>query len=150
VLERSFFACEPGFPWANAFAERWVRSVREECLDHILIVNENHLRRVLKDYAQYYNHARPHQGLGQSFPVSELTMNKEGPFIDGISWEASFMITTDRPPFKIIPIDSIFTPCKLSPTDKACTYYCIMLIMGCQMKNPPQDGLSVPGEKTYP
>jgi hypothetical protein len=64
---------------ANAFAECWVRSVREECLDHILIMNENHLRRVLKDYAQYYNHARPHQGLGQSFPVSGLTRNKEGP-----------------------------------------------------------------------
>ena len=57
-------------PKANAFAERWVRSVREECLDLILILNESHLRRVLKEYGEYYNHARPHQGIDQHFPVS--------------------------------------------------------------------------------
>jgi len=57
-------------PRANAFAERWVRSVREECLDQILILNENHLRRVLKEYDEYYNHARPHQGISQRFPIS--------------------------------------------------------------------------------
>jgi transposase InsO family protein len=43
---------------ANAFAERWVRSVRDECLDHILILNESHLHRVLREYGEYYNHAR--------------------------------------------------------------------------------------------
>jgi len=42
-------------PKANSFAERWVRSVREECLDHILIINQNHLRRVLMEYVDYYN-----------------------------------------------------------------------------------------------
>ena len=57
-------------PRANAFAERWVRSVREECLDQILILNENHLHRVLKEYDKYYNHARSHQGIRQRFPVS--------------------------------------------------------------------------------
>jgi uncharacterized ferritin-like protein (DUF455 family) len=58
-------------PRANAFAERWVRSVREECLDPILILNESHLRRVLKEYGDYYNYARLHQGIDQHFPVSE-------------------------------------------------------------------------------
>jgi putative transposase len=57
-------------PRANAFAERWVRSVREECLHQILILNEHHLCRVLKEYDEYYNHARPHQGISQRFPVS--------------------------------------------------------------------------------
>lgn len=57
-------------PRANSFSEQWVRSVREECLDQILILNENHLQRVLKEYDKYYNHARPHQGIGQRFPVS--------------------------------------------------------------------------------
>ncbi len=52
-------------PQANAFAERWVRSVREECLDHLLIVSEAHLRRVLSEYVEYFNHARPHQGIKQ-------------------------------------------------------------------------------------
>jgi putative transposase len=57
-------------PNANAFAERWVRSVREECLDHLLILNERHLGHVLSDYSQYHNYARPHQGLKQQIPGS--------------------------------------------------------------------------------
>lgn len=55
-------------PKANAIAERWVRSVRAECLDHMLIVNEHHLRRVLNDYVAFYNRWRPHQTLGQQAP----------------------------------------------------------------------------------
>ena len=66
-------------PRANAYAEQWVRSIREECLDHILVLNENHLHRVLREYGEYYNHARPHQGLGQHFPVSGLVSNTAGP-----------------------------------------------------------------------
>lgn len=57
-------------PNANAYAERWVRSVREECLDHLLIVSERHLDSVLKEYCRYYNWARPHQGLRQQTPES--------------------------------------------------------------------------------
>ncbi len=56
-------------PNANAFAERWVRSVREECLDRIVILGEQHLHRVLTTYVDYYNHARPHQGLDQERPA---------------------------------------------------------------------------------
>jgi len=70
-------------PKANAYAERWVRSIREECLDHILVINENHLRRVLTEYGEYYgeyyNTARPHQGLGHHFPVSRPVSNTAGP-----------------------------------------------------------------------
>ena len=56
-------------PKANAVAERWVRSVREECLDQLLILNERHLRRVLTEYVTYYNRARPHQALDQQAPI---------------------------------------------------------------------------------
>ena len=56
-------------PNANAYAERWVRSVREECLDRLLIFGERHLHRVLTEYVAYYNHARPHQGIDQQCPV---------------------------------------------------------------------------------
>jgi hypothetical protein len=56
-------------PNANAYAERWVRTVREECLDHLFILSEGHLRRVLVEYVAYYNHARPHQGLQQQAPI---------------------------------------------------------------------------------
>jgi putative transposase len=65
-------------PKANSYAERWVRSVREECLDQILLVNENHLRNILRDYTNYYNHYRPHQGISQHFPVPKPRRNLEG------------------------------------------------------------------------
>ena len=56
-------------PNANSYAERWVRTAREECLDHLLILNDAHLRRVMVEYIGYYNHARPHQGIGQQTPI---------------------------------------------------------------------------------
>ncbi len=56
-------------PTANAFAERWVRSVREEVLDKLLIVNQAHLQRVLTEYVGYFNRARPHQGIEQRCPI---------------------------------------------------------------------------------
>jgi putative transposase len=56
-------------PKANAVAERWVRSVREECLNQLPILNESHLRRLLMEYIGYYNSARPHQGLQQQAPI---------------------------------------------------------------------------------
>lgn len=56
-------------PKANAVAERWIRSVRQECLDQLLILNHHHLVRVLKEYVHYYNTARPHQGLAQQAPI---------------------------------------------------------------------------------
>jgi hypothetical protein len=56
-------------PDANAYAERWVRTVREECLDHLLIMNQTHLKRVLDSYINYYELSRPHQGLNQQMPI---------------------------------------------------------------------------------
>jgi putative transposase len=50
-------------PRANAFAERWVRTVREECLDHVLVFGRRHLERVLGEYVAHYNRARPHRSL---------------------------------------------------------------------------------------
>jgi putative transposase len=50
-------------PNANAFAERWVRTVRQECLDWVLIWSRRHLERVLDEYVRHYNDERPHRGL---------------------------------------------------------------------------------------
>ena len=50
-------------PQANASAERVVGTLRRECLDHLMIVNERHLRLVLREYVAHYNHVRPHQAL---------------------------------------------------------------------------------------
>ena len=65
-------------PRANAIAERWIRSVRAECLDHLLILSEAHLRRVLTAYVAYYNRARPHQGLNQQTPVPHDQQARRG------------------------------------------------------------------------
>jgi transposase InsO family protein len=65
-------------PNANAFSERWVRMVREECLDRLFILGEGHLRRVLVAYVDYYNHARPHQGLQQQAPIPFPQASAEG------------------------------------------------------------------------
>jgi putative transposase len=55
-------------PRANAFAERWVRTVRAECLDWILVLGRRHLERVLWVYASHYNAGRPHRGLDLTMP----------------------------------------------------------------------------------
>jgi putative transposase len=58
-------------PRANAYAERWVRTVRTECLDWLLILNRTHLERVLRVYVRHYNHQRPHRGLGLATPQGQ-------------------------------------------------------------------------------
>jgi putative transposase len=55
-------------PRANAICERFPRSVRQECLDHLLILQEKQLQRVLNAYVGYFNQARPHQGIQQQIP----------------------------------------------------------------------------------
>lgn len=50
-------------PRANAFAERWIGTLRRECVDHVLIFGRRHLQRVLHSYVDHYNRARPHRAL---------------------------------------------------------------------------------------
>jgi transposase InsO family protein len=56
-------ATSPYSPNMNAFAERFVRSVRQECLNHFIVFSYNHLRNLMREYVYYYNNYRPHQGL---------------------------------------------------------------------------------------
>jgi len=60
----------PASPWQNGFAERLIGSIRRECLDHLIIVSEAHLRRILQTYAHYYNKIRTHRSLNKDAPVS--------------------------------------------------------------------------------
>jgi transposase InsO family protein len=58
----------PYSPWQNSYMERFIGSIRRECLDHTLILNENHLRRVVASYVRYYLHSRPHLSLDRNAP----------------------------------------------------------------------------------
>jgi putative transposase len=62
-----------GTPRANAICERFVGSLRRECLDHVLVIGELQLNRVLKEYVNYFNRARPHQGIGQRIPAPTVS-----------------------------------------------------------------------------
>jgi len=59
----------PRSPWQNPYAERLIGTVRRDCLDHVLIFGERHLRRVLTLYSRYYNETRTHLGLGKDAPL---------------------------------------------------------------------------------
>ena len=58
----------PQSPWQNAFAERLVGSIRRECLDHVVVLGEKHLRRILKSYFDYYEKSRTHLSLAKDAP----------------------------------------------------------------------------------
>jgi putative transposase len=63
----------PYAPKANALCERFIGSIRRECLDHILILSDKHVRRVIHKYCEFFNRARPHQGIDQHIPeLSEI------------------------------------------------------------------------------
>jgi transposase InsO family protein len=59
----------PGSPWQNGFAERLIGSIRRECNDHLVVLGEAHLRRILTKYAVYYNELRTHRSLNKDAPI---------------------------------------------------------------------------------
>src|SRR3981081_3155111 len=60
----------PASPWQNGVAERLIGAIRRECVDHIIVLGEMHLRRVLKSFADYYKRVRTHRSLNKDAPVS--------------------------------------------------------------------------------
>jgi len=63
-------------PWQNGTAERWVGSVRRDLLDHVVVLNERHLHRLLKEYVEYYNNWRTHLALGKDAPCSRTVRRR--------------------------------------------------------------------------
>jgi len=62
----------PLAPQANAFCERLIGTVRRECLDFMIPLNERHLRQILREWVKHYNRGRPHSGLGPGIPDLEM------------------------------------------------------------------------------
>jgi len=58
----------PRSPWQNAYAERVIGSIRRECLDHVVVIGERHLRGILSQYVDYYNGTRTHLSLAKDAP----------------------------------------------------------------------------------
>src|SRR3981081_3566594 len=60
----------PSSPWQNPHAERVIGSIRRECLDHVIVLGERHLRRILTSYSLYYHLARTHLALAKDAPTA--------------------------------------------------------------------------------
>jgi hypothetical protein len=78
----------PRSPWQNAYVERLIGTLRRECLDHILIYGERHLRRILTLYSLYYNETRTHLGLGKDAPLRR-SVQRSGTIVTTPIWIAS-------------------------------------------------------------
>ena len=63
-------------PWQNRVAERWIRSFRNELLDHVIVLDESHLRRLAQDYLRYYHQDRTHDGLNKDTPTKRPTRSR--------------------------------------------------------------------------
>jgi putative transposase len=68
-------------PWQNGVAERWVESCRRDLLDHVIAVNERHLKRLLSEYVRYYHEDRTHLGLGKGTPENRTPSRSLGPVV---------------------------------------------------------------------
>jgi transposase InsO family protein len=78
----------PGAPWQNGYAERLIGTIRRECVDHLIVFGEAHLRRILGEYAAYYNGSRTHRSLNQDAPVHRAAQTigaiKSRPVLGGL------------------------------------------------------------------
>jgi putative transposase len=71
----------PLSPWQNPYVERVIGSIRRECLDHVIILNQRHLRRMLRAYLAYYHRRRTHLGLNKDAPDGRPARVPPGPII---------------------------------------------------------------------
>ena len=108
----------PGSPWQNGFAERLIGSIRRECVDHIVVLGETHLRRILTKYATYYNELRTYRSLGKDAPIPRPIQHvgriTSGPVLGGLHHHycrISFSVQTWVAPNQPEPTPSRFRSC---------------------------------------
>jgi transposase InsO family protein len=82
-------------PWQNGYAERLIGSIRRECLDHIVVIGEQHLRHILMCYMEYYNAVPTHLSLAKDAPVRRLIQRTGRIQVRARSWRAAPSIRTD-------------------------------------------------------
>ena len=82
----------PRSPWQNAYVERLIGTLRRECLDHVLIYGERHLRRILTLYSLYYNETRTHLGLGKDAPLRR-SVQRSGTIVTTPIWPDCIITT---------------------------------------------------------
>ena len=66
-------------PWQNAYVERLNGSIRRECTDHVIVFSENHMRRILRSYFEYYNNDRTHLGIAKETPIARPISKRASP-----------------------------------------------------------------------
>jgi hypothetical protein len=98
----------------NALCERFLGTVRRECLDHLLIFSGVHARRVIREYVTFFNHRRPHQGINQQIPepllLPHFRKGRRGRS-SGCPFSMAFiMITGGLPDWGFAPSDGLTDP----------------------------------------
>ncbi len=68
----------PRSPWQNPYVERFIGSVRRECFDHVVVLSDDHARRVLRRYLEYYERSRTHLSLAKDAPVARPVQRSDG------------------------------------------------------------------------
>jgi len=82
ILDIEQVVTAPRSPWQNGFCERIIGTIRRDCLDHVIVMNERHLRRVLKEYLAYYHRSRTHLGLEKDTPETRTIQTQDiGPVV---------------------------------------------------------------------
>jgi hypothetical protein len=91
-------------PKANSIAERVIGTLRRECLDHVIVLDEQHLRSVLAEFVRYYNQERPHRTLGLQTPSAESASNHwQCPIASGVERATPRLRTSRLSPSEVLP-----------------------------------------------
>ena len=101
----------PRSPWQNPYVERLIGTLRRECLDHVVVLNETHLRRLLREYLIYYHGARTHLSLDEGRPGAKTggaPRRKAGS--SRRPWSAASIIATHARRRKILPACGVYPP----------------------------------------
>ena len=93
----------PGSPWQNAYVERFIGSVRRECLDHVIVLTAAGLRRVLNEYVAYYSRTRTHLGLNKDAPVPRPVAPPTAGRVIAIPQVGGLHHRYERPPRSLVP-----------------------------------------------